>query len=157
MEEIQRYGWDPWVGKIPWNRKRQPTAEFLPGKFHGQRSLEDTVHGISKSQIGLRDWACMQDSSRHRVVNMQVAQSCPTLCAPMDCIAHGLLQARILEWVAVPFPRGSSQPRDRTRVSYIAGRFFSKWAIREAQAQCNLSVKSNEWMNAWTPSKLKQQ
>ena len=48
---------------------------------------------------------------------------------------HGLyriLQARILEWVAYPFSRGSCQPRNRTRVSYIAGRFFTNWAIREA-------------------------
>ena len=45
-------------------------------------------------------------------VKMKVIQSCPTLCDPMDCIVHGILQARILEWVAVPFSRGSSQPRD---------------------------------------------
>ena len=50
-----------------------------------------------------------------------VTQSCPTLCDPMDCSlpgcsAHGILQLRILEWVAVPFSRGSSQPRDRTQV-----------------------------------------
>ena len=46
---------------------------------------------------------------------------------------HGILQARILEWVAVPFSRGSSQPKDRTQVSHIAGRFSISWAIREAQ------------------------
>ena len=46
---------------------------------------------------------------------MKVAQLCPTLCGPMDCIVPGILQARILEWVAFPFSRGSSQPRDRTR------------------------------------------
>ena len=43
----------------------------------------------------------------------------------MDCIVHGILQARILEWVAFPFPRGSSQPRDRIQVSHIAGGFFT--------------------------------
>ena len=47
---------------------------------------------------------------------MKVAQSCPTLCNPMDYTVHGLLQARILEWVAFPFSRGSSQPRDQTQV-----------------------------------------
>ena len=46
--------------------------------------------------------------------------------------AHGILQARILEWVAIPFSRGSSWPRDGTQVSCIAGRFFTIWAIREA-------------------------
>ena len=58
-------------------------------------------------------------------VKVKVAQSCLTLCDPMDCIVHGILQARILEWVAIPFPRGSSQPRDQTQVSPIAGRFFT--------------------------------
>ena len=45
------------------------------------------------------------------------------LCDPMDCLVHGILQARILEWVAVPFSRGSSEPRDQTQISCIAGRF----------------------------------
>ena len=45
-------------------------------------------------------------------VRVKVAQSCPTLCDPMDCTVHGILQARILEWVAFPFSRESSQPRD---------------------------------------------
>ena len=46
---------------------------------------------------------------------------------------YGILQARILEWVAFPFSGGSSQPRDRTQVSHIAGGFFTSWATREAQ------------------------
>ena len=58
-------------------------------------------------------------------MKVKVTQLCPTLCNPMDCIAHGILQARILEWVAVPFSRGSSQPRDRTQVSSITGGFFT--------------------------------
>ena len=63
-------------------------------------------------------------------------QSCPTLCDPMDCSppgssTHGFLHARILEWVAIPFSRGSSWPRDRTWVSCTAGRFFTIWATRE--------------------------
>ena len=58
-------------------------------------------------------------------MKVKVTQLCPTLCNPMDCIAHGILQARILEWVAVPFSRGSSQPRNRTQVSSITGGFFT--------------------------------
>ena len=59
-----------------------------------------------------------------------VAQPYPTLCDPMDCSppgssVRGMLQARVLEWVAFPFSRGSSQPRDRTQVSRITGRFFT--------------------------------
>ena len=66
----------------------------------------------------------------------EVAQSCPTLCDPVDCSPpgssiHGILQARILEWVAISFSRGSSQPRDRTHVSRIAGRHVNLWATRE--------------------------
>ena len=61
------------------------------------------------------------------------SELCPTLCDPMDYTIHGILQARILEWVAFPFSRGSSQPRDGTQVSHIAGRFFTSWATREAR------------------------
>ena len=62
-----------------------------------------------------------------------VAQLCPTLCDPTDCSppgfsVHGILQARILEWIAIPFSRGTSQPRNRTLVSCMAGRFFTVWA-----------------------------
>ena len=69
------------------------------------------------------------------------SQSCLTLCNPMDYTVHGILQARILEWAAFPFSRGSSQPRDRTQGSCIAGGFFTSWATREASvlvAQMNL-------------------
>ena len=52
---------------------------------------------------------------------------------PMDYTIRGILQARILEWVAFPFSRGSSQPRDQTQVSCVTGRFFTSWATREAQ------------------------
>ena len=65
-------------------------------------------------------------------VTMRVAHSCPTLWDPMDYTGHGILQARILEWGAFPFPKGSSRLRNRTGVSYIAGRFFTSWTAREA-------------------------
>ena len=51
----------------------------------------------------------------------------------MGYTVHGILQARILEWVAIPFSSGSSPPRDLTQVFRIAGRFFNGWATREAQ------------------------
>ena len=68
---------------------------------------------------------------------VSVAQSHPTLCNPMDYSSsgfsvHGILQARMLEWVAIPFSKGSSWPRDQILVSCIAGRFFTVWATREA-------------------------
>ena len=70
-------------------------------------------------------------------VKLLVAQSCLTLWDHRDCSlpvssVHGILQARILEWVANLFSRASSQQRDQTWVSCIAGRFFTIWAIREA-------------------------
>ena len=65
-------------------------------------------------------------------VKVKVTQSCLALCDPMDYTVHGILQARILEWIAFAFYRGSSQPRDRTQVSHIAGEFFTSWTTREA-------------------------
>ena len=66
-------------------------------------------------------------------VKVKVAQSCPTLWDPMDYTVHGILQTRIVEWIAFPFSRGSSQPRDWTGVSCIADGFFTSWARRETQ------------------------
>ena len=72
-------------------------------------------------------------------VKVLVSQLCPTLCNPMEfsppgSSVHGILQVRILEWVAIPFSRGPSWPRDQTQVSCIAGRFFMVW---EAWTQGN--------------------
>ena len=74
-------------------------------------------------------WSCLK-------VKVLVAQSCPALCNPMGCSPPGssvprILQAGILEWVAIPFSRGSSWPRDQTQVSHITGRFFTVWATWE--------------------------
>ena len=71
------------------------------------------------------------------------AQSSLTLCDPMDCslpgfFIHGILQARILEWAAILFSRRSYGPRNWTQLSYIAGRFFTIWATREALLIYNL-------------------
>ena len=65
-------------------------------------------------------------------VKVKVTQSCPTLCNPVDTV-HGILQTRILEWVAFPSLGESSQPRDRTQVSRIAGRRFTVRATREVE------------------------
>ena len=64
-------------------------------------------------------------------------------CDPREYTVHGILQARILAWVAIPFFRGSSQPRDRTQVSRIAGRFFTSWATRGAHCIQKCTVWSN--------------
>ena len=81
----------------------------------------------------------------------EVAQSCPTLCDPMDCSlpgssVHGILQARILEWVSMPSFRESSWPRDRTRVSHIVDRCFTVWATRRNRPNClNFSLSDTNW------------
>ena len=66
-------------------------------------------------------------------------------CDPMDCSSpgssvHGILQARMLEWVAIFFSRGSSQPRNQTQVSRIAGRFFIPWVMWEALYQSKINI-----------------
>jgi len=76
---------------------------------------------------------------------VKVPQLCPTLCDPMVYTVHGILQARILERVAFLFSRGSSQSRDQTGVSQIAGRFFTSWATRETQKQPNCPF-IDEWI-----------
>ena len=90
-------------------------------------------------------WSCLLPavcwiflfSYQHVEKESEVTRSCLTLCNSMDCSppassVHGNFQARVLEWVAISFSRGCSQPRDWTHVSHIAGRHFSTWAPREA-------------------------
>ena len=74
-----------------------------------------------------------------------VAQSCLTLCNSMDwsqvgSSIHGIFQARILEWIAIPCSRGSSRHRDRTQVSCIVGRFFTMWPPREGDLWIKVSI-----------------
>ena len=78
-------------------------------------------------------------------VKVKVTQSCPTLCDPMDCTVHWILQARILEWVSIPFSRGSSQPRDQSQVS-IAGRFFTSWVTRKSKNTGVGSLSLLQWI-----------
>ena len=88
----------------------------------------------------------------HKWVRSEVAQSCLTLCDPMDCslpgsCVHGIFQARVLEWVALSFFRGSSWPRDQTLVSCIAGRHFTVWATREAsELTCSQMTNEKYWL-----------
>ena len=82
---------------------------------------------------------CTYSSSVVIPLHAKLLQSCPTLCDSMNCSlpgssVHGILQARILEWVAVPFSRGASQLRDQIQVSCVEGRFFTIWATKEVCA-----------------------
>ena len=94
-------------------------------------SLSVPHHHLKLAQVHVH---CISDAIILVCVCVLVAQLCPTLCDPMDCSppgssVHGILQARILEWVAISFSRGSSWLRDWTQVSCIAGRFFTIWAV----------------------------
>ena len=81
---------------------------------------------LVRDVITLVGMSSLFSSNTARWVKVQVAQLCLTLCDPMDYTVCGILQTRILEWVAFPFSRESSQPRDRTQVSCTAGRFFTR-------------------------------
>ena len=100
-----------------------------------------TIHRVAKGQTRLKQL------STHRTCHLflcqcevKATQLCLTLCNPIDYRVHGILQARILEWLAFPFSRGPSQPRDWTQVSCIAGEFFTSWATREAPRDWDLKA-----------------
>ena len=112
----------------PWPQAL-PSATF-PGSFALSASL--LCSGPRNLLLSLpRTYSLL--SSTPCIIKVKVTRLCPTLCDPLDYTVHGILQARILEWVAFPFSRGSSQPRGQTQVSRIAGGFFTSWATREAQ------------------------
>ena len=113
--------------EIPWRREWQSTPAFLLGKFHGQRSL-----------AGYILWGCkrlegdLPTKQQRELLCVLVAQSCLTICDPMDCSlpgssVRGILQARILKWVAMP----SSRPRDQTWVSHNGRWIYNLWVTRE--------------------------
>ena len=106
----------------------------------GESNSDDHyIHYCGQESLGRNGVAIMVNKSpKCSESESESAQSCPTLCDPMDCSLagsslHGILQARVLEWVAISFSRGSSQPRDRTQVSRIPGRRFNLGA-------CNLKT-----------------
>ena len=107
----------------PWRREWLPTPVFLPGECYGQRSLVNySPQGLKESDM--TKWITLH----YFIVGLSlslVAKSCPMLVTPwtVACQAPlymGFFQARILEWVAISFSRGSSQPRNRTQVFCIA-------------------------------------
>ena len=90
-------------------------------------------NGKRRDNLGCKQyayWACIS-----KEVKVTFAHACLTLCNPVDYTVHGILQARTLMWVAFPISRGSSQPRDRTLASHIAGGYFTSWATRKAHIQ----------------------
>ena len=100
------------------------------GLQKSRHDIRATEHALRMSVFNMVKLYVYIHTHTYIYVCVSVAQSCPTLCNPTDYSppgfsVHGLLQARILKGIAIPFSRGTSQPRDRTLVSYIAGRFFT--------------------------------
>ena len=98
-------------------------ALFTTAKIRKQHKCSSTDAWIKEMLHSIYTMECCE---------VKAVQLCPTLWDPMDYTVHRILQARTLEWVAFPFSRASSQPRDWTQVSCIAGGFYTIWAIREA-------------------------
>ena len=120
----------PGLGRSPGGGHGDPFQSSYLENPHGQRSLTSCSPCVRK-ELDATEWL----STAYRKWKSQL---CPTLYDPRDYTVHWILQARILERVAFPFSSGSSQPRDRTQVSRIAGRFFTSWATREAWTKYNL-------------------
>ena len=113
-----------------WATREAQILLILDLKSSQQLSFRVTVSGMKRTRLGL-------PANPYTGVCAKSLQSCPTLCTPMDCSLPGssvcgILQARILEWVAMPSSRESSQPRDQTQVFCTASRFFTSWGAREA-------------------------
>ena len=112
------------------------------------------VHGVIESWAWLSDWAEPKLVWSWKIVKVLIAQPCPTLCDPMDCSllgssVHGIFQSRILEWVAIPFLRGSYWPRDWTQVACIAVRFFYHLSHRGSPVR-QWQMKDEEEGKWWT-------
>ena len=108
------------------------------------------------SWVGMREHLC------YNSLCVSVAQSCLTLCDPRDCSLpgsslHGILQARILEWVAMPSSRGSSRPRDGTRVSRIGRQILYHLSHQaspriKATAKQFLAITAAAWLSVQPPN-----
>ena len=120
-----------WHSEVSQSKGELP-AWSISGKFTRQQALV-TAHASKQLCNALFVYERMTSILKQiKWKKVKVTQSCPTLLDPMDYTVLGILQARILEWVAFPFSRGSFQSRNRIQVFRIAGRFLTSWATREA-------------------------
>ena len=134
-------GSNPGSGRSPGEENDNPFQYCCLENSIDRGSLWATVHGAGKESdmtewltlLYFHSWQFNEIRGEHERV---VAQSCPTLCDPMDCglpgsSVHGIFQPIVLEWIAISFSKGSSQTRDRTPVSRIVDRHFTIWATRD--------------------------
>ena len=113
------------------------------------------IHGVAKSRTRLSDWTERQKilkiSQSERKDALPTGKNESRSVMSDSSRSHGLrsmIQARILEWVAVPFSRGSFQPRDQTEVSHIEGRFSTSWATGKQQVKCWWTSHHEIWRSA---------
>ena len=120
----------------PWKKRYDQPRQCIQKQKH---------HFVNKGPYSQRDGFSSEWVS-------EVAQSCLTLCNPMDCSlpsssVHGIFQAIVLEWIAISFSRGSSWTRDQTWVSRIVDRRFTAWATREVQWFTNINESPGKFVN----------
>ena len=142
---------------LPWCEHKAQQRPGTPKQMEEkQRQRYDHVHFVSElwnlhsSRDGDMITSTLLQSFGIYILVVKVPQPCLTLCDPMDYTVHGILQARRLEWVAGPFSRGSSQPKDHTQVSRVAGRFFTSWATREAHLHSKCCIYSFVYIKYYT-------
>ena len=122
----------PWPAPFPPSGLAEYETEGRQGRLRKTDCVSADYVSETRGQTLFREIVSLLTAHAWKV-KVKVSQSCPILCDPMDYTGHKILQVRILEWVAIPFSRGSSQPRDQTQVSHIVGRFFTSLDTREAQ------------------------
>ena len=112
-----------------------------------RKPMYKVMEAIRELQVNWFEWTeCI-----YTYICCLVPKSCPTVCDPMDCSppgssVHGISQARILEWIAISFSRGSSQPRDQTLISCISKRILYHWAaIRLTHTHTHTHTHTQIW------------
>ena len=131
--------WGSWKPTcMHWEVYKGSSTRLL-GKPRVRFSRSELVwRGAQCTEKSVSQFYCLLNDLHLKIFKMKVlvVQSCVTLWDPMDCSSlgssvHGILQAKILEWVVISVSRGASWPRDWTQVSWTEGRFFTIWATRE--------------------------
>ena len=168
LPQRRRPRFDPWVGKIPekemathsrrassGNRKESDTTEQQKFHFQGENMTLPTCEGlwhswtlfvVNGSEPGAPSLLLTSSAQKFTYGMVRITDKCDIFVYMWGSSVHGIFQARIPEWVAIPFFRGSSQPRDQSQVSCIAGGLFPFWATKEAPFHLTPSMK---WLRKW--------
>ena len=137
------------LGSYNWFLKTPNYLKTCPTRFPATQRASLHPEQVPKAVLKVTRF------NLHRCVCL-VTQSCLTLCDPLNCSlpgfsVHGILQTRIMEWVAMPSSRGSSHPRHRTQVSCIAGRFFYRLSHQGSSisTESESNLRRGRWQTAF--------